>query len=342
MAEGLKIGIVGIGSIGTVFSLLLEAKGYDVEITKKSALGLTIDNRVNLEINGVFGDRSCLIPYMENNQFSSEKDIIFIFTQSWAVQSAYQDVSKYLSPNGVVVVVQNVLNYKELEHILPQNRFVPIVIDFNALRLDENHVEVIKSGAIHVGAITEKSNVYVPLLKTVLASVSETVIEDDMLGFMISRFILSNTISSLCALTGYNLGTTLKNKQAKKLFTGLICEQTEVFTAMGIDVKPYNDIFDYKLFSEKSGAASKFRNTMINRLIKQNGEMISSTLRALENNKRTELDSMCARVVEFAKDVNVPVPFCTAVAEFLQDVEDGKHSIIIDNLNNEVFKKLEI
>ena len=47
-------------------------------------------------------------------------------------------------------------------------------------------------------------------------------------------------------------------------------------------------------------------------------------------------------VVEFAKDVNVPVPFCTAVAEFLQDVEDGKHSIIIDNLNNEVFKKLEI
>lgn len=342
MTGDLKIGIVGVGAIGTVFALLLKDKGYDIEITKKSTMGLMIDNCVNLEINGAFGDRSYLVPYKEKNEFSSKKDVLFVLTKSYSVESAYNDVKEFLSPNGVVVTIQNVLNYDKLISVFPKDRFVPLVIDFNAVRVDKNHVDVLKAGEIHVGAVTPKSEVYIPFLKEILSCISEVKVEKDMPAFIVSRFMLSNTISSVCAITGYNLGKTLQYKTAKKLFIGLISEDIEVFKAEGIKILPYNDVFDYEQFVEKSWAGIRYRSKMFSRLIKQNGEMVSSTLRALENKKPTELDSMCARVVEIAHHHDLKVPYNEAVATFLQEVEDGTQGIYIENLENEIFKNLEI
>lgn len=341
MSDKLKIGIVGVGAIGTVFALLLKDKGYDVEITKKNTLGLTIDNNVNLEINGALGNRSYLVPYMQNNKFSSMKDVLFVFTKSCAVEEAFNDVKKWLSPNGVVVVVQNVFNYLELDEILPHGRFVPIVIDFNAVRLDENHVRVLHGGHIHLGVISEESKIYLPFLKNILSCVSEVVMEDDMPSFIVSRFILSNTISSICALTGYNLGKTLEIKQARKIFVALMREQVNTFKASGIKILPYSETLDYEQFVENTFAGLRYRGKMFSRLIKQNGEMVSSTLRALENKQPTELDSMCARVVQLAKSHNIEVPYCEAVATILSDVEMGKRTIYEENLNDPLFKELE-
>ena len=341
MSDELKIGIVGVGAVGTVFALLLKDKGYNVEITKKNTLGLTIDNNVNLEINGAFGNRSYLVPYMQNNKFSSTKDVLFIFTKSCAVEEAFNDVKDYLSPNGVVVVVQNVFNYNELDKTLPHGRFVPIVIDFNAIRLDENHVKVLHGGHIHLGAISEESKVYLPFLKNILSCVSEVVVEDDMPSFVVSRFILSNTISSVCALTGYKLGKTLEIKRARKIFVALIEEQVKTFKAAGIKIISYSETLDYEQFVEKSFAGLRYRGKMFSRLIKQNGEMVSSTLRALENKQPTELESMCARVVELAKQHNIEVPYCKAVANMLSDVEMGKRGIYVENLDDPIFIELE-
>ena len=342
MADKLKIGIVGVGAIGTVFALLLKDKGYDVEITKKNTMGLTIDNCVNLEINGAFGDRSYLVPYVQNNKFSSKKDVLLILTKSYATLDAYNDVKEYLSPNGVIVTPQNVLSYGKFLPVFPKDRYVPIVIDFSAARVDENHVNVLHGGGIHVGAITQGSNVYVPFLKEIFSCISDVKVEDDMLGFIASRFMLSNAISSVCAITGYNLGRTLQYKTAKKLFIGLIREDVELFKKMGVKIMPYNDTFDYEQFVENSFAGIRYRSKMFSRRIKQNGEMVSSALRSLENKQPTELDSMCARVVELGEGAGLTVPYNKAVAEFLDDVEKGRRGIYIENLEDKKFKELEM
>lgn len=342
MEQKLKIGIVGVGAIGTVVALLLKDKGYDVEITKKNTMGLIIDNCVNLEINGAFGDRSYLVPFRQNNTFSGQKDVLIILTQSYAVESAYGDVEKYLSPNGVVVTPQNVLSFEGLKDVLPKDRFVPIVIDFTATRIDENHVKVLHDGSIHLGTYTDASSVYVPFLNDIFSCVTKVELEENMPSFVISRFMLNNAISSICAITGYNLGKTLEYKTAKKLFLGIISEEVEVFKKLGIKIVPYYDTFDYEQFVEKSFAGLRYRGKMFNRLIKQNGDTVSSLLRALENKQPTEIDCMTGMVVNLADKLNIDVPFNRTVTEFLKDVEEGKRGIYIENLEDEIFKKLEI
>lgn len=338
----LRIGIVGIGSIGTTIAVLLASNGYDVEITKKSTNALTIDNCVNLEINGAFGDKSYLVPYVEDNKFSTKKDIIIMCTQSFSTAGALSEVKKYLKPNGIVISMQNVLNINNILKEIPKERYIPLIIDWTATRIEENHVLVIRKANMHIGTFDEKANVFLPVVKKLLDSIQPTIIESNMMSFIASRFVLNCTLSCVLAITGHKLKHTLLRKTAKNLVVGMVSEMVEVFEAHGVKVPPYCDILDYDLFTKKSIKGIIYRYKIFNRFIRQNGDMSSSILRALENKKKTELDSMCGRIVEMAKEKGVEVPFNETVNDFLKDVESGNETIFMENLTKPCFTNLKI
>lgn len=341
-SEEIKIGIVGIGSIGTPIAVLLSVNGYDVEITKKSNNALIVDNCMNLEINGEFGDRSYLVPFVQDNNFTSKKDVIIMCTQAFSTAGALKEVKKYLKPNGIVVSLQNVLNIEDVTKVIPKERYIPLVIDWTAKRIETNRVYVISKAGMHIGVLDEKAKVYLPIVKKLFDAIHPTTIEENMFSFIASRFILSCTLSSVIAITGYRLKTTLSNKVARKLIVGTVKEMLNVFEAYGVEVPPYCDTLDYYKFTAKGIKSALYRRKMFSRFIVKNGEMSSSVLRALENKKPTELDSMCARIVKMAEEKQLEVPFNSTIANFLSEVEKGNETIFMENLSNPCFTKLKI
>jgi len=338
----LSIGIVGVGSIGTTIALMLASKGYDVEITKKSTNALTIDNCVNLEINGAFGDKSYLVPYVEHNNFSTKKDVLIMCTQSYSTANALSEVKKYLKPNGVVISMQNTLNIDDVLKEIPASQYIALIIDWTATRIEENHVIVLREAEMHIGTFDEKANKYLPVIKRVLDSIQPTNIQENMMSFIASRFVLNTTLSSVLAVTGHRLKHTLLRKEARKLVIGMVGEILEVFKAYGIDVPPYCDVLDYEKFTKGGLFGHIYRQKIFTRFIAQNGDLSSSILRALENKKRTEIDSMSGRVVSMAKEKGIDVPFSETITNFLRDVEAGKESIFMENLQNPCFTNLKI
>jgi len=338
----LSIGIVGIGSIGTTVATILASNGYDVEITKKNTNALTIDNCVNLEINGAFGDKSYLVPYVENNNFSTKKDIIIMCTQSFSTVGALSEVKKYLKPTGIVISMQNVLNISDVLKEIPKDKYIPLIIDWTATRIEENHVLVVRTGNMHIGVFDEKAVVFLPIVKKLLDCIQPTIIEKNMMSFIASRFVLSSTLSCVLAITGHKLKYTLLRKTARNLVIGTIIEMLEVFEAHGIKVPPYCDTLDYDMFTKKGLRGWFYRQRIFSRFIRQNGDMSSSILRALENKKKTELGSMCARIVEMAKTKNIEVPFNETITNFLLDVENGNETIFMENLSKPCFTDLKI
>ena len=339
---GLKIGIVGVGSIGTPIAVLLASHGYDVEITKKNTNALVIDNRVNLEINGAFGNKSYLVPCVQNNNFTSKKDIIIMCTRAYSTAGALKEVKKFLKPNGIVISLQNVLNINEVLKVVPKERYVALVIDWTATRIAENHVVVLRQSDMHIGVFDEKAKTYLPVVKKLFDCIQPTIVEDDVLSFIASRFVLNCTLSCVISLTGHNLKTTIFNKVARKLIVGTIKEMLNVFEAYGIKVPPYCENFDYYKFVERGLAGALYRRKIFFRFSRQNGDMSSSILRDLENKKKTELDSMCSRIVEMAKVKELDVPFNETIANFLYDVEEGQETIFMGNLEKVCFTNLKI
>ena len=163
-----------------------------------------------------------------------------------------------------------------------------------------------------------------------------------MMSFIASRFVLSSTLSCVLAITGHNLKKSLTNKTTRKLIVGTIAEMLEVFEAYDIKVFPYCNSLDYYKFVKRGLKGWIYRNIIFNRLMNKNGDLTSSQLRALENKKRTELDSMCSSIVNMAKAKNIDVPFNETISNFLYDVEEGKETIFMENLNKPCFTNLKI
>ena len=337
----LRVGIVGVGSVGAPVAVMLASKGYDVEITKKNTDDLMIDNRVNIEINGAFGDRSYLVKSVQNNQFTTKKDVIIMCTQAYSTAGALKEIKKYLKPNGVVVSMQNVLNVSEVLKVIPKERYVALLIDWTATRIAMNHV-VHRAGEMHIGVFDPKAETYLPIIQQLMSAIQPTTIHKEMLAFIASRFVLTCTMSCVLAITGHDLKKTLTSKTAKRLIVGTINEMLKVFSAYGVDVPAYCGNLDYYKFTQRGLSGKVYRGKMFRRFLRQKGEVCSSILRALENKKRTELDSMCNRIVEMANEKGISVPFNGTIAKFLYDVEDGKETIFMENLTNPVFTKLRI
>lgn len=337
MKRELEIGIVGAGTIGRVLALFLTKKGYNVELTARDENELVIDNRLNVEICGEFGEQSVLVPYVTNNKFSTKKDIIFVMVKSFKITSALSQILKYLRPNGIIVGIQNVLNLEEFFEVIPSNRFVSWVADWSAFRyVDRRLVIVNKRGDNHIGVLNSGAKVFLPIVKNLLSCIEDTHIENDMLDFILSKFILTSLTSCLGALTGYNLGHILKEKQGKRLYINLIKEQLTVFESMlNHPVSPYYDALDYYKFVEEGMSGAIYRSNMFRRLINQNHNTVSSVLRNLEYNKPTELDCLIKKVVKIANNRGIEVPYCTQLSIILDEIALYKRGIVIDNLYDE-------
>lgn len=337
MERELQIGIVGAGTIGRVLALFLTSKGYNVELTAKDDNELVIDNRIDVEICGEFGERSVLVPYVTDNKFSTKKDIIFVMVKSFKVTSALKQVLKYLSPNGIIVGIQNVLNLEEFFDVIPTNRFVSWVADWSAFRyVDRRLVIVNKSGDNHIGVLNPEAKVFLPIVQNLLNSICETHIEEDMLDFILSKFVLTSLTSCLGALTGHNLGHILKEKQGKRLYLNLVKEQLVVFESMlNHPVSPYYDMLDYYKFTEDGISGAIYRSNMFRRLINQNHNTVSSVLRNLEYNKPSELDCLMKKVVAIANSKGISVPYCTQLSIILDEIARYERSIVMDNLYDE-------
>ena len=340
MDKSLKIGVVGAGAIGGVVATMLAHAGYDVEITKPTYDGVMIDNRINIQVEGALGEMSYLVPFVEGNTFTSKKDILLMCTQAHSLSSAIAQTKQYLTPEGIVVAIQNVLCIDDVLKSIEVERFVPMVIDWSSTRENQNEMVVLSGGSMHIGALNHATLHWLPKLQSVLNHITPTIIEENMYSFIMSRFLLYCNTSCMGALTGYKLGVYLKEKQGKNIFINLLKEQLEILKHYNVLVPPYNNQLDYYKFTEDSISGLIYRSSMFKRLINQNGENVSKTLRSLENKRPTEIDYLCCYFVKLAKKVEVNAPYNEAMAVVLKEIENGSKSIILENLFDEKFMNI--
>ena len=337
----LKIGIIGPGAVGGVLSTLLAHKGFNIELTKKikNDNEVVIDNTVYFDVTGEFGEISCLVPFVEYNNFSDKKDIIFVCTGAYHFERCLTDAVKQLKPNGVIVAIHNVISMDELIKYVPVNKIVMWYIDWSAVRVDKREFFVYSNGDNHIGAFTSKLDMPLTTIQKVLNTISPTTIEHDFPAFMFSRFILDNTLMCMGALTGRTVGGFLNIKQGKKVFIELVSEQVEILRQANIPILPYQGLFDYEKFDENTISGIFYRKKMIERLIKQNGHVVSRVLRRIESNKRSEIDWLIGKSVEKANKYHVKAPYCHALYTCLKQIENKERTICIENLHDEMFTK---
>lgn len=337
MSEKLRIGIIGTGSVGKVISTLLANDGYDVECLdfnkdfKKEFKGNVQNSFVPIDVVGQFGTHSSFIKYA-NQKFTSSKHIIILLTKAYNTVKAAKIAKQFLEPKGFVITLCNTHTIDELFKIIPKNKVVGLFIEWACLGTNDNLNRVVSKGANVIGVFDKDATSYFDIVKRIFNTISPTRIEKDMLGFITSRYIMNSAITGIGAISGLRLGKVLESRKSRKLFFYLIKESYEVCQKLGIKVPMYNHQLDYNCFCGDTFKNKMYRRKILNTIKIRNGNIMSSTLKALEENTKTEIDYIMGKFVKYGRNLGLKMPYNKIVYEMIKDIEDGEHSINPENL----------
>ncbi len=330
------IAVVGAGAIGGVTASFLQQSGWNPEVVCKHQEIVNLAVKEGFHITGVKGEHVVRLNAVKNiSDMSSKKDLLLLATRAADCLPAADDLIDFLKPNSVVVSLQNGICEDALGEILGRKRVMGCVVGWAANHLGPGTVRVTVNGEFVLGNIDEKPDDNLPHVQRMLNTVAPARISENIIGELYSKLIINSCITSLGVIVGEDLGTMMANKKVRRLFVILLREAMAVAEALKIKVAPVlGGKFDYYRFLSGGGFISELkRHTVMRSMGLKYRGVRSSTLRFVEQGRKTEVDYLNGYIVEKGKMKGINTPFNAAVVDMIKKIEEDKRNISRDNLD---------
>src|SRR5437899_11867518 len=147
-----RIGIIGVGSIGSVVGGMLTKAGHDVTLVDQWPDHIEAMKTVGLRLSGTVGEHLIPVRALHLHELQSVDapfDAIFLAMKSYDTDWAAQLAAQYLKqPDGVVVDFQNGINDERVAAVVGRERTLGCVIVIGAGMYEPGHAMRTDTGAI--------------------------------------------------------------------------------------------------------------------------------------------------------------------------------------------------
>jgi len=319
----IKIGIIGAGSIGSLFGgYLAFYKGieYEPEITffcRKTHCnainesGLIIENDKNiLRIIGITAYEN-VSSYLEDVKGDHKFffDYVVISTKTTDLEKALNEYNRLINMGRYIVILQNGIGNEEIvARYCDKNKIVRIITSHGALLKAPGKILHTGEGFVKLGFPFNQNNQselkffssYLTLcgLKTEVVSNIEELIWE--------KAFVNIAINPLAALTRLNNGEIIKHDALVEIMRSLIKESLNVSRKLGVKL-PNKDY--YKLAREVAYRTS---------------ENINSMLQDILRSKPTEIDYLNGKIVEFGKSLKIDTPINKIITILIKGLENSR------------------
>lgn len=336
-----RIVIIGAGAIGGITAVLLKEAGQDVTLVCKHQEIADIAEGAGIKVTGVKGDHQTHMTAVASvPELSGEYDLALIATKAYDMPTTARELLPYLKDDALVLSLQNGICTDALAAVVGKERTVGCVIGWGATMHAPGELEMTSTGEFIIGRM-EGDNAALEPVKAALDAVVPTVISPDIFAELYSKLIVNSCITSLGAICGLRLGKMLLRPQARKIFLAIIREAMQVAHAMKLQVPPFGGKLDYdKLMQGNSTIDDLRRHAMILIVGLKYRRLKSSSLQSLERGRPTEIDYFNGYIVDKGDELGVDCPVNRRLTAMIKEIEGGKRSIKVENLNDEAFKGL--
>lgn len=323
----MRIGFIGAGSIGSLFGGLLASikqERYSFEIVffcrrehcreiKKGGLVIqTPGKTINLKN---------IIAYENIKQV--EKNIIedpnyhfrflFISTKIPDLEKSLIQFKKIIDSSSWVVILQNGIGNREIvNQFCEKKKIIRIITSHGAFITNPGQIYHAGSGFTKIGFSfmktekikDEKMFSALELLRNLLNSSGiETEIVDDINIYCWEKVFVNIGINALGAITQFKNGQLLENERLKRLMKELVLEAKRVAQKKKIKL-PQKDYV--KIMYQVAQKTDNNLNSMLQDVLKK---------------KKTEIDLMNGKIVEFAEELNFNIPFNKIITTLIKGLE---------------------
>jgi 2-dehydropantoate 2-reductase len=232
----MRIAILGVGAMGSVYAGLLAAAGLDVWAVDLWADHVDAIRRDGLKVSGASGERTVRLSATTDAREVGRADLVVIATKASGVDEAAAAARDILAEDGVVLTIQNGLGSAErvAKTVGADRVLIGVVGGFGASIVAPGHAhhngwEFVRLGEYEgsvsprlqrIGAVWEQGGFRVLLFPDIHKMVWE-------------KFICNVAFSGTCTLTGMTIGEVLADPEAWSVSSACASEAFQVAVEIG-------------------------------------------------------------------------------------------------------------
>jgi len=250
----MKIGIVGVGAMGSVYAALLASAGHEVWGVDSWAEHVAAINAKGLRLTGKSGDRTARLRATTDPKEVGPCELVIVATKARDVLQAAESARLMLKPGTTVLTIQNGLGSAEkVAAALGTDRVaIGVVGGFGASmkgpgEAHHNGMELVRLGELE-GPATPRLEAVAEVWRSGGFTVKTF---DDIHQMIWEKLICNVGFSGPCAITGLTVGQMMADADGWKMASGCATEAWRVARAKKIAVQIDEPVSYLRAFGEK-------------------------------------------------------------------------------------------
>ncbi len=302
----MKIAVIGAGAMGSIFGGLLKEAGEDVtfvDIYKehmdkvaKDGLSIELPNGESKTIRG--------IKTATSTEGLPKMDLIIIFVKSTVTEEAAKEAKALVKEDTLFLTLQNGLgNGEKIAEVVGEEKVLLGVTTCGGTFLGPGKVRFAGKGDTYIGGLKVGEERVKPVVEAFNKAGLPTYYRSDVIGLVWDKLFVNVAINPVTAITGLKNGELLSYEETKALMKGLVYEAVKVAEKRGVKRDP-EEVYQHAL-----------------KVAEKTAKNISSMLQDIMKKRKTEIETINGKIVEYGKETGVSTPYNEVITYLVKTLE---------------------
>ncbi len=298
----MNIAVIGAGVMGSIYGGKLSKNNnvYMIDVNKPLLEHIKL-NGVCLHENG---EMNSYYPKVEH-KIDEKIDLIILFVKAMYSRQALQLNAHLITENTYVMTLQNGAGHEcILKEFVSEDKIIIGTTQDNGALIETGVVKRGGKGITNIGMICNDENDFLNKMKTAFDSCGfNTLIHSNIKQLIWDKLIMNVSLSATTGLLKCKIGFLKENEYAKNMVVALMDEACAVAHALGLkaDRQEFLNKIEFTTTNSKDG--------------------ITSICADLQNNRKTEVDTITGAVVKQANKLGVGAPTHKFVLDAIHAME---------------------
>ncbi len=302
----MKIAVIGAGAMGSIFGGHLKEVGEDVtfidiykehmEKVSKDGLYIEMPDGTSKVIKG--------IKTATSTEGLPKMDLIIIFVKSTITKEAAKEALPLVKDNTLFLTLQNGLgNGEAIAEVVGEEKVLLGVTTCGGTFLGPGKVRFAGKGDTFIGGLKIGKEKVLPIVNVFNRAELPAYYREDVIGLVWDKLFVNVAINPVTAITGLKNGELLNYDETKAIMKGLVEEAVAVAEKRGVK-RDVEEVYNHAL-----------------EVAEKTAKNMSSMLQDITKGRKTEIDTINGKIVEYGKEVGVSTPYNEMVTYLIKVLE---------------------
>lgn len=354
----MRIHIVGSGAIGGMAGWHMAQSGEDVTFVDQWPEHVQAMQTHGLRITGLRGDQTIPVRALLPEEIAEPLELVFLACKSQHTEAAVRGIMAYLTPDSVVVSLQNGMNEEKIAGLIGAKRVIGALPDYTAALVNPGHLELTVGGPVYVGELDGGKTERVLEVQRLLGLLTEAKLTDNILGRVWTKQCYGCWIV-MTALVNASTREVWASDRNRLLSFALVREAVTVADAYGIKLES-DAYFLPDLIRQRYPEARRSQIAILQVLSDHLNRQASTAIKPPDpeyqfvkkgsgiwwdivyRRRQSETRWLTGALIERAEGIGVPMPLNKRKVGMIYEIEEGKRQMGWENLDELAAYALEL